>query len=98
MNVIAVYASTKVDDEVESERFYGILQQQIDKANKKDFVIVLGDFNARVGPLNIPSRLHGLHNPDVRNRNGTRLVDLCNNNGLIINNTIFPHKKIHQWT
>ena len=34
MNVIAVYAPTEVDDEVESERFYEILQQQIDKANK----------------------------------------------------------------
>ena len=98
MNVIAVYAPTEVDDEVESERFYKILQQQIDKANKKDFVIFLGDFNARVGPLNIPARLHGLHNPDVRNRNSTRLVDLCNNNGFIITNTIFPHKNMHQWT
>ena len=55
--------------------------------------IVLGNFNTRVGPLNISSRLHGPQNADVRNRNETRLVEFCNSNGLIITNTIFPHKK-----
>ena len=72
LNVIAVYAPTEVDDETESKKFYEVLQQQIDESNRKDFVIVLGDFNARVGALNISSRLHGPHNTDVRNRNGTR--------------------------
>ena len=80
LNVIAVYAPTEVDDETESEKFYEVLQQQIDESNRKDFVIVLGDFKARVGALNISSRLHGPHNTDVRNRNETRLVDFCNNN------------------
>ena len=61
-------------------------------------LLVLGDFNARVGPSPYPSSLHGSHNPDTRNNNGERLVDFCNHNGLVILNTIFPHKKIHQWT
>ena len=97
LNVIAVYAPTEVDDETESEKFYEVLQQQIDESNRKDFVIVLRDFNARFGALIISSRLHGSHNTDVRNRNETRLVDFFNNSGLIITNTIFSHKKIHQW-
>ena len=59
---------------------------------------MLGDFNARVGPLSPASRLHGLHNTDKRNQNGIQLVDSSNNNGLIITNTIFPHKNIHKWT
>ena len=75
LNVIAVYAPTEVDDETEFKKFYEVLQQQIDESNRKNFVIVLGDFKARFRPLNIASRLHGPHNTDVRNRNGTRLVD-----------------------
>ena len=50
LTVIAVYAPTSVDEEVESEKFYELLQDQIDEVSKKDFLIVLGDFNARVGP------------------------------------------------
>ena len=63
LNVIAVYAPTEVDDETESEKFYEVLHQQINESNRKDFVIVLGDFNARVGALNISSRLHGPTTP-----------------------------------
>ena len=48
--VIAVYAPTEVDEESESENFYEVLQDQIDKVNKKHFLIVLADFNARVAP------------------------------------------------
>ena len=98
INFIAVYAPTEVDNEEESENFYETLQDQLARISKKKHVIVLGDFNVRVGPLENPSRLHGRHNSDKRNVNGTRLVDFCNTNGLIITNTIFPHKRIHQWT
>ena len=58
----------------------------------KKILIVLGDFNARVGPAFFMSRFHGPHNTDVRNIHGTRLVDFCYNNGLVNTNTIFPTK------
>ena len=72
--VIAVYAPTEVDEQSESEKFYEAFQDQLDRASKKDFLIVLGDFNARFGPAFSTSRFHGSHNTDVRNMNGTRLV------------------------
>ena len=81
-----------------SQKTYEVLQNQIDKVNKKHFFIVLGDFNTRVGPNITASRLHGPHNTDEKNKNETRLVDFCYNNGLEITNTLFPHKRIHQWT
>ena len=96
--VIPVYAPIEVDEESESENFYEVLQDQIDKVIKKHFLIVLIDFNARVGPNITASQLHGPHNTDEQNKNGTRLVDFCYNNGLEITNTLFPHKRIHQWT
>ena len=33
----------------------------------------------------------------VCNKNGERLIDFFNQNGLEITNTLFPHKNIHQW-
>ena len=61
-------------------------------------LLVLGDFNARVGLAIKPTELHGAHNTDKCNNNGERLLDLCNKHGLVITNTLFPHKKIHQWS
>ena len=55
---------------------------------------MLGDFNARVGPVVKPTRLYGAHNPDFQNNNGD--LDFCNNHGLVITSTLFPHRKIHQ--
>ena len=46
INFIAVYAPTEVDDKEESENFYETLQDQLARINKKEHVIVLGDFNA----------------------------------------------------
>ena len=98
ISIIAVYAPNEVDVAIEAENFYEKLQDLVAETNQKDVIITLGDFNARIGPSTTPSRLHGPYNPDKKNQNGTRLVNLCNRNGLVITNTIFPHKKIHQWT
>ena len=98
MSIIAVYAPTEVDVAIEAEHFYEKLQALVAATNQKDVIITFEDFNARVRPSTTPSRLHGPHNPDKKNQNGTRLVDLCNQNALVITNMIFPDKKIHQWT
>ena len=96
VSIISVYAPTEVDEDTEAERFYDELQDLVINANKKDMLIILGDFNARVGPSE--THLHERYNPDKRNENGTRLVDFCHRNGLLLANTLFPHKKIHQCT
>ena len=98
MSIIAVYAPTEVDVAIEAENFYEKLQDLVAETNQKNVIITLGDFNSRVRPSTTPSRLHGLHNPDKKNQSGSRLVDLCNQNGFVITNTIIPHNKIHQWT
>ena len=98
LSIIAVYAPTEVEEAIISDEFYDQLQVTLDEVNKKDVILVLGDFNARIGPSLNPSNLHGVHNPDKCNKNGERLIDFCNQNGLAITNTLFPHKNIHQWT
>ena len=98
ISLIAVYAPTEVDESENSEKFYETLESTIESICKKDVIIVADDFNARVGQPTSRSSLNRKHNPDVRNNNGRRLVDFCNYNNLAITNTLFPHKKIHQYT
>ena len=46
VSIISVYAPTEVDEDTEAERFYDELQDLVINANKKDILIILGDFNA----------------------------------------------------
>ena len=48
MTVIQVYAPTSDYDDSEVEDFYGQLQEVIEETPKKDNLIVLGDWNAKV--------------------------------------------------
>ena len=60
--VIAVYAPTEVDEESESENFYEVLQDQIDKVNKKHFNSV-GKFQRSCRPKyhRIPTPWYSQH-------------------------------------
>ena len=105
ITVIAVYApvnpsnSSKADIEA-CDEFYKTLQSSIDNTNKGDIILIMGDFNARVG-LEQASSAHnvvGKHAVDKQNQNGRRLVDFCLYNEFVITNTFFPHKSVHQTT
>ena len=98
LNIISVYAPTDVTDPSISEEFYHQLSHTLKGVNNKDLLLMLGDFNARIGPAVKPTRLRGIHNLDTHNKNGERLLDFCTSHGLVITNTLFPHKKIHQWS
>ena len=49
VTIIQVYAPDSNYDDDEVENFYNILQQEIDTIPKKSTVLLIGDFNARVG-------------------------------------------------
>jgi len=51
LTLLAVYAPKEGKTE-QTEEFYETLQDQIDKTSKNDYIVVAGDYNARVG--NIP--------------------------------------------
>jgi len=48
LTILGVYAPTKVRDEL-NEEFYETLQKILDKVNKTDYIMLIGDMNARVG-------------------------------------------------
>ena len=59
-------------------RFYNILGDTIQRKPAHNFLIVLGDFNARLGP---EDALHTYHSST--NRNGSHLVDFLLEHSLI---------------
>ena len=99
MTVIQVYAPTNEAADEEKEDFYNQLQDVIADCNKHDLIVVMGDFNAKVGEDNTSrEEVIGRHGVGIINDNGERLCDICSTNGFIVTGTIFPHKEIHKTT
>ena len=81
-----------------SDKFYADLQETLDRVQRGDMLIIMGDLNARLGcqeHLNAPQCV-GPFTADVQNENGMRLLDFCLVNDLVVTNTFFQHKTIHQ--
>lgn len=97
--IVSVYAPTEEHQE-EAEQFYATLQTIVQSAPKRDILIILGDFNARVGKDNGGyEQVMGRHAVDeARNNNGDRLIQFCQINDLVIQGTRFQHKEIHKGT
>ena len=86
------------DDEVKSD-FFARLQGVIDGVTRKDLILVLGDFNAKVGSNNIGfETVMGKHSLGKMNDNGEMFADVCSFNKLVIGGSVFPHKKAHKVT
>lgn len=99
MTIIQVYAPTNDSEESEKDHFYDQLQQSVDKVEKHDLLIVMGDLNAKVGQK-ICEDERSLGNEAVgrRNENGEIFVSFCEVNNLVIGGTKFKHKEIHKIT
>ena len=88
MTVIQVYAPTSNAEEAEVERFYEDLQDLLELTPKKDVLFIIGDWNAKVGSREIPG-ITGKFGLGVRNEAGQRLTEFCQENALVIANTLF---------
>ena len=54
ITVIQVYAPTSNAEEAEVKRFYEDLQDLLELTPKKDVLVIIGDWNAKVGSLEKP--------------------------------------------
>jgi endonuclease/exonuclease/phosphatase family metal-dependent hydrolase len=71
----------------------------IDDIDKTDAMILMGDFNAKVGCNNEEVEyIMGTHGIGDRNENGKLLIELCGRYKLNIGGTLFPHKLCHKVT
>ena len=92
ITVIQVYARTTNADKAEVEWFYEDLQDLLELTPKKDVLFIIGDWNAKVGSQETPG-VRGKFGLGVRNEAGQRLTEFCQENALVIANTLFQQHK-----
>ena len=99
IRVIQVYAPTSNTEEAEVERFYEDLQDLLELTPKKDILFIIGDWNAKVGSQETPG-VTGKFGLGLWNEAGQRLIEFCQENTLVIENTLFQlHKRrLYTWT
>ena len=97
--VIQVYAQTSNAEEAEVERFYEDLQDRLKLAPPKDVLFIIGDWNEKVGSQETPG-VKGKFGLRVQNEAGQRLIEFCQENTLVIANTLSQqHKRrFYTWT
>ena len=96
ITVIQVYAPT--NNAEKAEQFYEDLQG-LELTAKKDVLFIIGNWNAEVGSQETPG-VTGKFGLGVQNEAGQRLIEFCQENTLVIANTLFQqHKRgLHMWT
>ena len=97
ITVIQVYAPTSNAEE--AEQFYEDLQDLPELIPKIDVLFIIGDWNAKVGIQEIPG-VTGKFDLGVQNEAGQRLTEFCQENSLVIANTLFQQNKrrLYTWT
>ena len=92
ITVIQVYALTSNAEEAEVEWFYEDLQHLLELTPKKDVLFIKGDWNAKEGSQEKPgvTDRFGL---GVQNEAEQRLIEFCQENALVIENTLFQQHK-----
>ena len=92
ITVIQAYAPSSKAEEAEVEWFYEDLQDLLEPAPPKDVLFIIGDWNAKVGSQETPG-VTGKFGVGMRNEAGQRLIEFCQENTLVIANTLFQQHK-----
>ena len=82
-----VYAPTSNAEEAKVERFCEDLQDLLELIPKKYVLFIIGDWNAKVGSQETPG-ITGKFSLGVQNKAGQRLTEFCQENTLVIANTL----------
>ena len=88
ITVIQVYAPTSNGEEAEVDWFHEDLQDFLELTPKKDALFIIEDCNAKVGSQEIRG-VTGKFGLGVQNEAGQKLIEFCQENMLIIANTLF---------
>ena len=99
ITVIQMHAPTSNAEEAEDEQFYEDLHYLLELTPKKDVLLIIGDWKAKIGSQETPG-VTGEFGLGVRNEAGQRLIEFCPKNTLVIANTLFQqHKRrLYTWT
>ena len=96
--VIQVDTPTSNAEEAEVEWFYEDLQDLLELTSQKDALFIIGDWNATVGSQEITG-VTGNFGLGVQNEAGQRLTEFCQENSLVIANTVFQQhqRQLYMW-
>ena len=99
ITVIQVYAPTSNAEETEVKWFYEDLQDLLELTPKKDVLFIIGEWNAKVGSQETPGVI-GKFGLGIWKEAGQRLIEFCQENALVIANTLFQQHKgrLYTWT
>ena len=95
--IIQVYAPTTNAEEAEVESFYEDLQDFLELTPKIDVLFITGDLNAKVGRQEV-SGVIGKFGLGVQNEAGQKITEFCQENALVIANTLFQQHKRRLYT
>ena len=92
ITVIQAYAPASNAEEAEVEKVCEDLQDLSELTPKKDVLFIIGDWNAKVGS----QETHGVTGKfglGIQNEAGQRLIEFCQENALVIADTLFQQHK-----
>ena len=98
-SVLQIYSLTSNGDEAKVEWFYDDPLDCLELTHQRDVLFIIGDWNATVGSQEI-SGVTGKFGLGVQNEAGQRITELCQENTLIIANTLFQQheRRLYTWT
>ena len=99
-NIMVIQVMPRPDfNAEEADQFCGDPQDLLELTSKNDVLFIIGDWNAKVGSQETPgvTSKFGL---GVQNEEGQRLIEFCQENALVVANTLFQkHKRrLYTWT
>jgi hypothetical protein len=102
-SIVSVYAPTHRSSQEDKDKFFADLQSVIDGISGSDVLMIVGDFNARVGSGvrgedDEWNSVRGCHGVGRINESGEALLSWCASNGLVVMNTVYEKKDIHKFT
>ena len=92
ITVIQPYAPISNAEEAEVEWFCEDLQDLLELTLKNKVLFIIGDWNAKVLSQETPG-VTGKFGLGVQNEAGQRLIEFCQENALVIANTLFQQHK-----
>ena len=99
ITVVQAYTPTSNPEEAEVEWLYEDLQDLLELTPKKDVLFIIGNWNAKVASQETPG-VTGKFGLEVGNEARQRLIEFCQENALVIANTLFQQNKrrFYTWT
>ncbi len=95
--IVQVYMPTGSYKEEEIEEVYEELEEVLSSVKGKENLIIMGDWNARVGAEK-EEGICGEYGLGERNERGSRLIEFCEKHKIVIANTLFKNHRRRRYT